>query len=371
MRFIQNIRLKNFKKFEDFNLSFSHRFTLLIGKNGSGKTAILEGIADSLLPLVYKWSDQYKPVIPLNNVHRKIIRLSSKANIEPQYPCEVGAIINTNRGGQIELPVLKRERERHYLEDSSSQMYWNYLKTIDTNVMTSEAILPLIGFYRTNRLWTNQKDKKETDLIKIGSRYDPYHTCLNPTANSHKLIEWFKRLTYISIQEKEIPFELAAVQNAIKTALSSIHNSNKEEVDVYFDVKSDELLIQLSTNNVFPLRLLSDGYRNTLGMIGDIAYRMAELNPYLTTRSYGIVLIDEIDLHLHPEWQKTIVGDLKKIFPNCQFVATTHSPFIIQSLSKEDELIRLEENTHQEMSDHFTEQSVEDIAEQIQEVENQ
>ena len=92
-------------------------------------------------------------------------------------------------------------------------------------------------------------------------------------------------------------------------------------------------------------RQLSDGYRNIIGMVADIAYRCIKLNPHLGENAVketpGIVLIDELDLHLHPNWQRRIVEDLKNTFPGIQFVATTHSPFIIQSL-KEDELRNLD-----------------------------
>lgn len=89
----------------------------------------------------------------------------------------------------------------------------------------------------------------------------------------------------------------------------------------------------------FALNEMSDGYKNTLSMIGDIAYRMAVLNPQLgekvLEKTSGIVLIDEIDLHLHPEWQQTILKDLQSIFPNVQFIITSHAPAVINSVEKE------------------------------------
>jgi predicted ATP-binding protein involved in virulence len=82
-------------------------------------------------------------------------------------------------------------------------------------------------------------------------------------------------------------------------------------------------------------------------MAADIAYRCIQLNPHLgenaVTDTPGVVLIDELDLHLHPNWQRHVVADLKNAFPNIQFVATTHSPFIVQSLEA-DELINLDNN---------------------------
>ena len=84
---------------------------------------------------------------------------------------------------------------------------------------------------------------------------------------------------------------------------------------------------------------MSDGYKNTLSMIGDIAYRMAVLNPVLgdqvLEKTPGVVLIDEIDLHLHPQWQQTILSDLHAIVPCIQFIVTSHAPAVINSVSRD------------------------------------
>ena len=94
---------------------------------------------------------------------------------------------------------------------------------------------------------------------------------------------------------------------------------------------------------------LSDGYRSTLSMIADIAYRMAILNPQLfddvLTQTPGVVLIDEVDLHLHPLWQQRILKDLMNIFPNVQFIVTTHAPAVIGSVKKENLLVLTDNRT--------------------------
>ena len=96
----------------------------------------------------------------------------------------------------------------------------------------------------------------------------------------------------------------------------------------------------------FAMNEMSDGYKNTLSMIGDIAYRMAVLNPTLGDQvlreTPGIVLIDEIDLHLHPKWQQRILNDLNEIFPKIQFIVSSHAPAVINSVPKEQ--IRILDN---------------------------
>jgi predicted ATP-binding protein involved in virulence len=128
-------------------------------------------------------------------------------------------------------------------------------------------------------------------------------------------------------------------------------------------------MVKRNDGQCLPANLSSDGYRNMIAMTADIAYRMAIINPHLgaeaTRLTSGIVLIDEIDLHLHPNWQRRIVEDLKRTFPNVQFVSTSHSPFIVQSLREPGELIDLESKSklYEKMDI-----SIEDIAEEIMNV---
>jgi predicted ATP-binding protein involved in virulence len=142
--------------------------------------------------------------------------------------------------------------------------------------------------------------------------------------------------------------------------------------DMTYSFKDEDLIglfkNQMGTDRLL-FRQLSDGYRNLIGMVADIAYRCIKLNPHLgedaVSQTPGIVLIDELDLHLHPNWQRQIVADLKKVFPKIQFIATTHSPFIVQSL-RADELINLDSAT-----DSFPQkQSLEEVAEYIMGVTN-
>ena len=104
---------------------------------------------------------------------------------------------------------------------------------------------------------------------------------------------------------------------------------------IEYSVRERSIVVEFATGDVL-YQNLSDGQRIMLSLVADIAYRAAWMNPHLEDRvlqeTDGIVLIDELDLHLHPKWQRTVVDDLRRTFPKIQFIATSHSPFIIQSL---------------------------------------
>lgn len=363
--FIKEIELKNFKCFEESKFTFEKNFTAIIGDNGSGKTALLDGIASTLKSFLPKVTSGIQP----NEIRVHNPKIGNKQRIEYKFPVEVKSQLNFDFLSEPIFSLVSLgnnlSEENQYIEAPKNKIKGTFPVNvmISKNISNDKFIIPFIGYYRTNRLWNLEKKGDKVDLYPIAERLKPYEDCLNPTVNDKILLEWFKRMTYIEIQKKKKIEELEAVKQSLQMAL---YNLEKIEVSIYFDVQSDTLVIKKEETGL-PFHLLSDGYRNTLGMIADIAYRMAELNPHLTTKSPGIVLIDELDLHLHPKWQRHIVNDLKTIFPNCQFIITTHSPFIIQSLES-GELLKLDETPEIE-HDHFNKKGIEDIAEEFQDVE--
>ena len=122
---------------------------------------------------------------------------------------------------------------------------------------------------------------------------------------------------------------------------------NTEDIAQFeYKMKTQEIEITYQKNGKkekLPMRMLSDGLKITISMVADIAYRMAVLNPqlldHILDETPGIVLIDEVDMHLHPEWQKRIMADLHYIFPKVQFIVTTHSPSVLANVTREHILL--------------------------------
>lgn len=133
---------------------------------------------------------------------------------------------------------------------------------------------------------------------------------------------------------KEVPRspELEAIEQAVLRCLQGAKRC-------FYDVNHQELRLELDTGELVPFSQLSDGYRNLVAMVADITWRASQLNPHhgadAARKATGVVLIDELELHLHPAWQRRVIDDLLATFPNLQFVATTHSPQIIASARPE------------------------------------
>jgi predicted ATP-binding protein involved in virulence len=364
---IHQLEVINFRGFEHQIFHLSNQFTVLIGDNGTGKTAILDAIAIGAGCLFSRFDNFENLQRPISDdeVRRVRYEKGQTPTIEPQYPVSVsciGVVDGSEITWERTLQLLDRDNKSPFLNQSLySHKIVNISKQLLEKVRKGEdVLLPLLAYYGTGRLWL-QKEEKSVETVKPGSRMLGYIDCLNPASNQKVLLGWFKTMEIASLQRGGSLGVLNTVKAAITNCIEDCHS-------VKYDILEDELIATFKDGRTLPFRMLSDGVRNMLAMVADIAYRAAVLNPQLGSeaaqRTPGIVLIDEIDLHLHPKWQRRVVDDLKAAFPTIQFVATTHSPFIVQSL-REGELINLDPQPPEEYHD----KSIEDIAENLMGVE--
>lgn len=181
------------------------------------------------------------------------------------------------------------------------------------------------------------------------SRFDPYVDCFHTGADHNAIGEWLLKHELASLQQGQDTPVLLSIKNAV---IHSLENCT----DISFDFEEGRVIVDFEDNISVPFEHLSDGQRTILGLFCDIARRAAILNPHFggeaSEKTKGVVLIDELDLHLHPKWQMNIVEDLRKVFPNIQFICTTHSPILLRSIEKEKIIIL--ENGEQSKSEYFS-----------------
>lgn len=369
---INRLRLINFRCFQDYELTLSDRFTLLIGDNGSGKTAALESVSSAVgafliaIPEIDTSDTQHisRDDIPYNL--QSMGQISTKEIVSDPTFIKVNGIINNEVTEWTRYKDIKAFHEY----DASQINYSNKIISLTENLIKQttdpRTLFPVIGYYGTGRLW-KKINNKELETLSPDSRLAGYRNCLNPASDLEQLFRWFKTQEIIALQKQEIRHTLEAVRSAI---VEMIPDAKRAWWDFEWDEMFIEATIQDKTQTI-PFHLLSDGYRNMIGMVADIAYRMATLNPQLEAdvikQTEGIVLIDEIDLHLHPKWQREVVGRLLKTFPKVQFVASSHSPFIIQSLYGREDCLLWDLEKAAPLS--IESKSIEDIAENQQGVE--
>jgi predicted ATP-binding protein involved in virulence len=171
-------------------------------------------------------------------------------------------------------------------------------------------------------------------------QYGAFEKAIENQIAFDKLFEWFfDQEFYENIRQKEEPNYQDKSLKAVKTAMLAMFDDCE---DIHIVAKPYSMRITKKGNNLDVLQL-SDGEKCTLALFGDIARRLAVANPSLTNplEGEGVVLIDELDLHMHPSWQRKVMGALKSTFPNIQFIVTTHSPQILGEIDQEFNVISL------------------------------
>lgn len=361
---INKLELFEFRCFADYQITFADRFNLLIGDNGCGKSAILEALAVAaggfLLEIPGTLPNE-KRHIQKDDVRYVSLAMGQTPIKFSEYQTMVWAQGYVNQ----QKVNWARYRDKRTNRKDSNQI----TKVVEQLVETAASptcLLPAIAYYGTGRLWKQLKST-EKKTLGLSTRFDGYQDCLNPASDQKRLFSWFKTQELAALQKQETRHTLEAVRQSI---ISMIPDAKW----AVWDLDWDELRIELDTDNTpknIPFRLLSDGYRNMIGMVADIAYRMAMLNPQLESQviqqTEGMILIDEIDLHLHPIWQRKVVEQLLKTFPKVQFIATTHSPFVIQALYGKEDCMLWDIGKQSPFA--VESKSIEDIAENQQGVE--
>lgn len=366
---IKKLKLNNFRKFENQEFGFNEKFNVLIGDNASGKTQVLDAI--SILLSSYLLDMEIKAGRHINKNDARIFSTikNELVNTEEVFPVSLSALISL-RG--IDYSVTRE------LKKATGRTTWlnaQALKNIGYDDLLAvrnkqEATFPVLAYYGTGRLW---QMKRHTEPEKTVPRVYGYRNCLDPLSDHLDFQKWFIDLEHVALQKQITIPALQAVRTAITRMIRGCLN-------IFYDFQRKEIVLEFEDDPYCPFYNLSDGFRNMTAMVGDIVYSAASLNPHLGDTvlhaSTGIVIIDEIDLHLHPSWQRTVVDDLKETFPNIQFIATTHSPFIVQSLEPGEviDLNNIRSKIDQPPSGKqgspapdadYANQSIEDIAENV------
>lgn len=332
---IEFVELNNFRKYESASFSFHPEFTVLIGNNASGKTTILDAIA-MLLNTYFQGAGVTTGggSIKKSDARYNAIEKEQQVFLEPQAPVwlKASALIES-----VSCEWIRELGDR----GAKAKSFTAYGASERKKVSSGESPdLPMLLYYGAGRLWDLHRDVK---LEKTGSQLEAYRYCLDPKSDQSSFQKWFIKLTLTEIQRRQPVPALRAVEKAVISCAPGAKA-------FFYDVGSESILVKLEKEGLVRFEDLSDGYRNMVAMIADIAHRCSKLNPHLkedtTLLTTGIILIDELDLHLHPKWQRRVVPDLRKTFPKIQFIATSHSPFIIQSMNP-GEIIDLDYKPHE------------------------
>lgn len=358
---IQSIKVENHRCFKEFEIDFDDNFTVIVAENGVGKTAILDAVAVAVGPFVGAFDTGVNKGFSYDDARLVIKEKTEQTNLmESIFPVKLwvkGLVSGQQEEWYRELSGKKSRttiKDAHILQNVAKEL--QHLIRNEGEAL-AQVSLPVVSYYGTGRLW-DQKQLPHTESKMTRSRLYGYSNALDPKSTYKHFAQWFRdvsRAQYDDIIKliqsgkniEVIPKHsesrtMDSVRKALNTCLQISGWCN-----LRYDFEFKELTADHPEQGTIPVSRLSDGVRNMLGMIADIAYRCTKLNPHLDDapqETEGIVLIDEVDMHLHPKWQQTVVNDLRTAFPKIQFIVTTHSPQVLTTLKKDNiRIINLQE----------------------------
>ncbi|MFC4992298.1 AAA family ATPase [Rubritalea tangerina] len=341
---IDSIELTNFAGFKSLEIDFNYKHddtTVIIGNNGSGKTSIIEGVVTSLSWLTARILREEGKGSPIDEL--KIHNGESTATT---------AISVGYNSTQFKWQIAKTRKGRKAQSSTELANATELAKNLRASLSETPdtANLPLIAYYSTERVVVEVPLKIRTK--HTFGQVDGYDQALSAGVDFRRFFEWFRER---EDAENENTLSLEAL-NSLKELLdmpepewekfeANIKNRKDRQLNAVREAIS--LFMESFTNlriKRSPLRMLVDkegqeldvrqlsqGEKSLMALVGDISRRLAMMNPSLENPLHGngIILIDEVDMHLHPRWQRKIVTNLRRAFPKCQFILTTHSPLVI------------------------------------------
>lgn len=332
---LQALSIENFRGFSRLAMEFRPDRTVLTGGNGSGKSAVLDAVALALAAYTGGFSG-----VPASGIAPSDVRLE-RSGTDAAYraagPLRVAARVEVS-GHPL---AWSRTLEGGRTVSADAGELLQYAAALEEHIRRHAAItLPVIAHYGADRCWLPSREPSALQKVWIKNRQSGYIDCLHASDGARMLLSWFETMTYAKQQKSPASDDAVPGLYAVTQAMSACYLRAfpfVKQVSFSFDVVQGdlELLQTLEDGRTerLPLRLLGQGVKNTLLLVADIACRMAVLNPHLGAdvceQTPGIVLIDEIDLHLHPSWQKHILDDLAHIFPLVQFIVTANSPLLL------------------------------------------
>lgn len=370
---ISQIEITHFRCFESLSIDLHPEVNVIVGGNGAGKSSVLDAIAIALYEIVAangaggkRQRAQQGAVLKPTDIYIERGKLDPSVGRKPYVQVRAQAKKFYAVGEFMNYPLFEGddsiyeqilEWSQHisfsppnsfaYSSGKSERMsrldrYFGSLWQ-EINTSSSEALIPLpaVAYYRARRRINGMPELGGIFKSSAG-RIDAYANAMDAGANFASMCEWLylreneelrARSSGGTTQSHSFQ-ELQAIRQVLKSAIPGVER-------VYFDGTPPRLMVDLRSQQGEPQALelgqLSDGYRNLLALFLDFARRLVQANPTWPNplEAPGILLVDEIELHLHPRWQQTVIPSLRSAFPNTQLIITTHSPAVLTTVRRE------------------------------------
>lgn len=364
--YISKIRLVNFRLFQKAELELHPELCVFLGDNGSGKTAILDALS-MLISSIFPYCN-YQPKIKaipyaFHNFRTWSERLNGRRMLkQADVSGIVGVMAHSWKNGDEEITqwlALSIGQKISTEEDVSIPTTKVDIASLYNFCVETGKGIPAFAHYGPHR-GAEQGDRKRFKRKKVNytNPFSAYINSLQPSLDFDAFLDWFSEEESSELREQRknkqyISKELNAVRKALAQAFSS---TERRCSDPRFESNPKRFVMTETSASGKPLELdfdqLSDGYRGMIALVADFARRLAITNQYTEADPLlgeGVLIIDEIDAHLHPRWQYRVIDDLRRTFPNVQLIVTTHSPEVVSTVNKDSVyILNAEEGVLQE-----------------------
>jgi predicted ATP-binding protein involved in virulence len=372
---LKKVRINNFRCFEHLTIDLHPQLTVLVSENGGGKTAILDSIAIGLSPVLrYLSSANQRLSGPgIKDTDFRLTTIERGKGKNKEIASDYTQIVLETSEGFIWDNWRASMKGKHPAKKIGQNQLSTYVSALlDSLKSVSPKLLPVFAYYGARRGWIVIPERLRGSKVDYTQPTAALYGALDDLTDFRELVNWLyqedaaeARANKSSKPEDYEEFSsLTAVRHVINELLGGAYKNPQFNRQHKFVVES------ASGPNLLQVSQLSQGYQSMLALGMDFARRLAlanehvtddELLPIITKKkdsfkinidqldfnsiqllAPGIMLVDEIDLHLHPTWQQRVLGDLMRVFPFTQFVVTTHSPQVLTTVPSE--CIRILEN---------------------------
>lgn len=321
---VKKLFIKNYRGIENLVLDFHEDANIFIGVNGSGKSSVLD-----LMAILFSHSRVFSDG-ELLGIDSKSIRCDAEA-IEATLECEaIDTTVN------IDLFFSKNE-----LRTKLNCSQPNHLETRRLEITERHDVgyeYPVVVYYPTNRAILDIPERIR-GFSPQASQIEALEGALSHSLDYRSFIARFRECEH-AVRDGDRQLSLFSYMPNYIGQHNAVQQSIREIISGFSDLHVQknpfDIIIQKSGRSI-SFSQLSDGEKCFLAMVGDLAQRLAIANPLTDCplKGEGVVLIDEVDLHLHPQWQRMILPRMMETFPNCQFIVSTHSPQILGEMRSE------------------------------------
>lgn len=325
---INSLTLNNFRGFVDTEITFSRHLTVLVGVNGAGKSSVLDALA-----MLMSWAgsqirdDSGRWKLADTDIHAG----ADAASVGFQFQFE---------GTDFTWKIIKHARRLSLHKSVPEGDLKSFVVRVLEKLSSADhnCSIPVMVYYPANRAVVQvpiptPKDARCLDPLETYRSNFPAEA-----ENFHSFFKWFRAREDLENEVRLRPEgaagerdrDMEAVRRALCSFMPDFRNLTVKRME--------DALVFEKHGQAIRVDRLSDGEKLLIAIVGDLARRFSLANPTLEDplQGEGVVLIDEIEQHLHPAWQRTVIGKLRRVFPSCQFIISTHSPQVLGEVLPED-----------------------------------